>query len=180
MHLLVQGCLRNDRDSQKLLYQHYYRYAMRVCVRYSKSVEEAKEILNDGFLKVFQKIAQYKQETSFEGWLRKIMINTAIDHYRKELKHYDHYSADKKIIEYGQANIIDEMAYTELTNLIQSLTPGYRAVFNLYAVDGYTHEEIAELLHISVGTSKSNLSKAREILKAAVEKMNNKILVKYV
>jgi len=180
MHLLVQGCLRNNRDSQKLLYQYYYRFAMRVCVRYSKSEEEAKEILNDGFLKVFQKMAQYKQETSFELWLRKIMINTAIDHYRKELKHYNQYSADKKIIDYGQANIIDEMAYTELTNLIQSLTPGYRAVFNLYAVDGYTHEEIAELLHISVGTSKSNLSKAREILKAAVEKMNNKTLVKYV
>ncbi|WHZ09009.1 MAG: RNA polymerase ECF-type sigma factor [Cytophagales bacterium] len=143
-------------------------------------MEEAKEIINDGFLKVFKKIAQYKQETSFEGWLRKIMVNTAIDHYRKESKHYDYYSTDKKTIEYGQTNIIDEMSHKELISLIQGLTPGYRAVFNLYVIDGYKHEEIAVLLHISVGTSKSNLSKAREILRTALEKMNTKTLVKYV
>jgi len=180
MHLLVQGCLRNDRESQRLLYQHYYGYAMSVCLRYCKSKEEAREVLNDGFLKAFQKMSQYRMETSFESWLRRIMINASIDHYRKELKHYNHYSNEKISISNGQASALDEMAHTELINMVQQLTPAYRAVFNLYAIDGYTHEEIGQLLGISEGTSKSNLSKARENLRAMLERLNNKTLLIYV
>ena len=180
MHILVQGCKRNDRESQRLLYRHYYSYAMSICVRYSKSVEEAKEILNDGFLKVFQKIDQYKQQTPFEGWLRRIMINSAIDCYRREVKHYHHTSVDKVSIENSGASVMDELSYSELIGLVQKLTPGYRAVFSLYAIDGYTHEEIAGLLSISEGTSKSNLFKARESLKKMLGELNNKTLVRYV
>ena len=87
MHLLIQGCKRNDRDSQRLLYQHYYAYALSICVRYSRNMTEAKEVVNDGFMKVFGKIDQYNQDSPFKGWIRKIMINTSIDQYRKELKH---------------------------------------------------------------------------------------------
>ena len=180
MHVLVQGCKRNDRDSQRLLYRHYYSYAMSICVRYSKSKEEAKEILNDGFLKVFQKIEQYKQETPFEGWLRRIMINAAIDCYRRELKHYHHASAEELKVENGTQSVIDELSYNELIGFVQHLTPGYRAVFSLYVIDGYTHEEIAGMLNISEGTSKSNLFKAREALKKRLGEMNNQILERYV
>jgi len=180
MHLLVQGCLRNDRESQRLLYQHYYGYAMSVCLRYCKTKEEAKEVLNDGFLKVFQKMRQYRMETSFEGWLRRIMINASIDHYRKELKHYNHYSNENTKNDNGQTSALDEMAYTELVNMVQHLTPAYRAVFNLFVIDGYTHEEIGQLLGITEGTSKSNLSKARENLRRMLEKLNSKTLMKYV
>jgi len=180
MHILVQGCKRNDRESQRLLYRHYYSYAMSICVRYSKSPEEAKEILNDGFLKVFQKIEQYRQETPFEAWLRRIMINAAIDCYRREVKHYHHASVENARIENNEVSVMDELSYSELIGLVQKLTPGYRAVFSLYAIDGYTHEEIAGLLNISEGTSKSNLFKAREALKKMLGELNSKILVRYV
>jgi RNA polymerase sigma factor (sigma-70 family) len=180
MHVLVQGCLRNDRDCQRLLYQHYYSYAMGVCLRYCKSKDEAKEVLNDGFLKIFQKISQYRIETSFEGWLRRIMINASIDHYRKEVKHYNHYSAENVSISNGQASALDEMAYADLMHLVQQLTPAYRLVFSLYVMDGFTHEEIATMLNISEGTSKSNLSKARENLRTMLERLNNKQMMNYV
>ena len=98
MHVLLQGCKRNDRDSQRLLYQHYYSYALSICIRYSRNVAEAKEVVNDGFMKVFSKIDQYNSQTSFLGWLRRIMINTAIDHYRKEVKHYNQVSIDADAI----------------------------------------------------------------------------------
>jgi RNA polymerase sigma-70 factor (ECF subfamily) len=94
MLLLIQGCKRNDRESQRLLYQHYYGFAMGICLRYCRTSDEAKEVLNDGFMKVFQKIDQYNQDTSFHGWLKKILINTAIDQYRREKKHYNHADLD--------------------------------------------------------------------------------------
>lgn len=123
---------------------------------------------------------QYRMETSFESWLRRIMINASIDHYRKELKHYNHYSNEKVSLSNGQASALDEMAHEELMNLVQRLSPAYRAVFNLYVMDGFTHEEIAELLQISEGTSKSNLSKARENLRDMLNQLNNKTVLKYV
>lgn len=169
MLLLIQGCKRNDRESQRLLHQHYYSYAMSICVRYCRTIEEAKEVVNDGFLKVFLRIEQYKASTSFTGWIRRIMINTCIDLYRKEVKHYEAYSSKAAEQMGGSENVLDELSYTELIKMVQELSPGYRAVFNLYVVDGYTHKEIGGLLGISDGTSKSNLLKAREILKKKIE-----------
>ncbi len=172
MLLLIQGCKRNDRESQRLLYQHYYGFAMGVCMRYCRTSDEAKEVLNDGFMKVFQKIDQYNPETSFYGWLKKILINTAIDHYRKEKKHYNHADLDSaRHTSASTASAVDQLAHHELLALVQKLTPAYRTVFNLYVMDGYTHEEIATMLNISEGTSKSNLSKARENLKKMLETM---------
>ena len=175
MRLLLEGCKKNDRESQRLLYQHYYAYAMSVCLRYCRSLDEAKEIVNDGFMKVFQKLDQHETESSFKGWLRKIMINSAIDHYRKESKHYNHVeAAADKVFEPNVSTVLDDISYAELIGMIQHLSPGYRAVFNLHVIDGYTHDEIGKILNISEGTSKSNLMKARENLKTMIEKANRK------
>lgn len=172
MDLLIQGCKRNDRDSQRLLYQHYYSYALSICIRYSRNINEAKEVVNDGFMKVFGKIHQYNQESSFKGWIRKIMINASIDQYRKELKHQQ-----QDPLEFAHNAFIPPQAVTDITSeeligLVQKLSPAYRAVFNLYVMDGYTHEEIGKMLKISAGTSKSNLLKARENLRSMLEELN--------
>lgn len=175
MQLLLQGCKKNDRESQRLLYQHYYGYAMSICARYSHSFEEAKEIVNDGFMKVFKKIGQHDTESSFKAWLRRIMINTAIDYYRREVKHYHHLDfKGQESINTTNRNVIDDISYVELVEMVQNLSPAYRAVFNLYVIDGFTHEEIAKILEISEGTSKSNLMKAREKLKKMIE-VSNKV-----
>ncbi len=173
MQLLIQGCKKNDRESQRLLYQHYYSYAMSICVRYCRSYEESKEIVNDGFMKVFKKVEQHETESSFKAWLRKIMVNSAIDHYRKEAKHYNHAELEKQILQATTSNsVLDDLSYAELIGMVQKLSPGYRAVFNLHVIDGFTHDEISGILGISEGTSKSNLMKARENLKMMVEKAN--------
>lgn len=172
MDLLIQGCKRNDRDSQRLLYQHYYSYALSICIRYSRSVMEAKEVVNDGFMKVFGKIGQYNSDSPFKGWLRKIMIHTSIDQYRKELKHQHAESINAANPEFIQPDAISHLSHEELIGLVQCLSPAYRAVFNLYVIDGYTHPEIAKLLKISTGTSKSNLLKARENLRKMLGELN--------
>jgi len=177
MQLLIQGCKKNDRESQRLLYQHYYAYAMSICVRYCRSFEESKEIVNDGFMKVFTKLDQHETESSFKAWLRKIMVNSAIDHYRKEVRHYNQSPPGHEVV-LGTVsnNALDDLSYAELIGMVQRLSPAYRAVFNLYVIDGYTHEEISDLLGISSGTSKSNLMKARENLKKMLDKMKQEDL----
>jgi len=180
MLLFLEGCKQQDRESQRMLYKHHYAYAMNICLRYSQNREEAKEILNDGFMKVFSKIEQYNPETSFLGWLRKIMINTAIDHYRKEVKHYHHASIENEHLQVTKTSVLDDISHEELMQLVQQLSPAYRAVFNLYAIDGYNHKEIAEILGISEGTSKSNLSKAREVLREKLQKIQNVVYAKSV
>ena len=162
---LIEGCKKNDRERQQRLYQHFYAYAMSVCLRYSGNMEEAQEILNDGFMKVFKKIDLYDPAKPFKGWLRRIMINTALDYYRKNLKHNRNEDLDRAEGVFGGEDVMDQMSYQEIMSLVQKLSPMYRAVFSLYAIDGYNHEEIASELGISVGTSKSNLFKARNNLK---------------
>ena len=125
-------------------------------------------------MKVFRKIEQHAPDNSFNAWLRSVMVHTAIDYYRKEVKHYNHQQVEETTIqENSQADVIDRLSYIELIEMIQQLSPAYRAVFNLYVIDGYTHQEIAKLLHISEGTSKSNLLKARAVLRKMIEKVNN-------
>ncbi len=168
---LLEDCKQGKRYSQKLLYQQYYGYAMSICLRYGHGYENAVEIVNDGFLKVFTKISMYNPDKSFRAWMRRIMINTAVDHYRKESKHqlnrYDVSDYDQPS---NQENAIDKMAFDEVIQEIQQLSPSYRTVFNLYVMDGFKHEEIGEMLGISVGTSKSNLSRARAQLQKALRK----------
>ena len=159
-----------------MLYQHYYGYAMSVCLRYSRTREESREILNDGFMKVFTRLAIHNTGSSFKSWLRKIMVNASIDHYRKYSKHYGVEDSTESMIQVAtsQTDAIADLSYGELISMIQGLPPSYRTVFNLYVIDGFTHDEIAGQLNISVGTSKSQLFKAREHLKALFSKNNIK------
>lgn len=172
LHELLDGCLSKNRRSQELLYKQFYGYAMSICLRYTRSRDEAKEILNDGFLKVFTKLDSFDSNRSFKTWLGRIMINTALDHYRQEVRRdvFDDVEvADQVAVD---ETVISKLAHEELVGLIQKLTPSYRIVFSLSVIDGFTHEEIAEQLGISVGASKSNLSRAREKLREMLSKIN--------
>jgi len=167
----IQACANNDRESQKKIYTSFYGYAMSVCERYTNNHDDAVEILNDGFLKIFKEAYRYKPAYSdvvgsFKGWLRKIMVYTAIDHFRRNQKHRFNAELDNGIIQIasGGEDALDRISYDEIIKAIQEVTPGYRTVFNLFVIEGFSHDEISEQLGISVGTSKSNLSKARKQL----------------
>jgi RNA polymerase sigma factor (sigma-70 family) len=174
---LIKGCRRKDRSSQKLLYQRFYSMGMGICCRYSPSRDEAKEILNDGFLKVFTHIKAYDTDRPFVSWFSKILVNTAINHYRKNLKFQLHQDLTMAKSIQNEESIISGIAYQEVLEMIQELPATYRMVFNLYVMEGYKHREIAQQLGITVGTSKSNLSRAREhlrrILKDYFQEENN-------
>ncbi len=172
---LLAGCLRNQRQSQELLYRQFYGYAMSICLRYVSTREGAMEVLNDGFLKVFTRLDQYDPAQPFKGWLRRILINTAVDHYRQEVRHYHHEDIGQveQTVVSESADAFSQLAHEDLLSLIQRLSPAYRLVFNLYVMDGFTHEEIAGQLGISVGTSKSNLARARENLRLLLKHLNN-------
>jgi RNA polymerase sigma factor (sigma-70 family) len=176
---LLGGCQRADRGSQRRLYMLYYSYAMGICLRYARTRDEAMEAVNDGFMKVFRDVARFdttkydQLSSTFRGWLKRIMIHTAIDQYRATEKHRHQQSLDDTpALQYADDHYtaLDALSYDEIIQLVSQLTPGYRAVFNLYVIDGYTHEEIATQLGISVGASKSNLSKARAHLKTLLFK----------
>lgn len=170
---LLAGCRALDGASQRTLYQHYYGFGLSICRRYLADRDAALEAVNDGFLKVFQELPRFDAARyadlagSLRGWLHRIMVRTAIDHFRAEHRHALHADLDEvgPWCADGAATPLDALSFEELLRLVGQLSPACRAVFNLYAIDGYTHEEIAEQLHISVGTSKSNLFKARACLK---------------
>ncbi|MEN7547136.1 sigma-70 family RNA polymerase sigma factor [Rapidithrix thailandica] len=165
LYRIIASCQKGKRSSQDWLYQHYYGFAMGVCLRYTQSRDEAAEIVNDGFFKVFTKLEKYTKGLSFMAWLRKIMVNTAIDHYRKNLKFHQHISLTYAHTEPSTESTLDQISEKEILKAIQDLPPSYRAVFNLYVIEGYKHSEIANILGISIGTSKSNLAVARAKLK---------------
>jgi RNA polymerase sigma-70 factor (ECF subfamily) len=162
---LISACLREERWAQKQLYETHYGRLLAVCLRYSNNSEDARDILNEGFVKVFRFLDRYKIGTSLDGWMRRIMINTSIDFYRKEMRHRsdDIEAAEYKISE--DTDIASNYAAQEILKAIQLLPPAYRAVFNLYAIEGYSHKEVAEALGITESTSRSNLVKARVKLK---------------
>jgi len=175
----VEACALNNRGSQKVLYSSFYGYAMAICDRYTNKQEDAVEILNDGFLKVFREIHHYHPAyadvvSSFKGWLRKIMVYTAIDHFRKNHKHQMVTQLDNVVYQVATVSedAVDKLSYEEVIRAIQDLSPGYRTVFNLFVIEGLSHDEIATQLGISVGTSKSNLSKARRQLQKILFKQN--------
>ncbi len=165
----IEGCLRGDRHSQNALYNSLNKKMFVVCLRYSKSREEAEEILQEGFMKVFEFIHQYKSTGSFEGWIRKIMVNCALQKYRTKSQLHAVVQIDNAVLDnIGNENIISQIGTKELLSLVQQLPPAYRMVFNLYVFEGMKHREIAKHLNIAEGTSKSNLSDARSILQRAV------------
>ncbi|MFA6945005.1 MAG: sigma-70 family RNA polymerase sigma factor [Pedobacter sp.] len=170
---LREDCIRGEAGSQKKLYYNFYGFAMGICLRYARDRDEAVEILNDGFYKVLTRLDKYDPSKPFLPWLSRIMTNTAIDHYRSELKHPIGSDITELEIQSEEADIQSKLNYDDLIRIVQTLPTGYRTVFNLFAIDGYTHEEIGEQLGISVGTSKSNLFKARQKLRSMLETSKN-------
>ena len=173
---IIKGCVALKRESQKLLYTSFYGYAMAICLRYASSEDDAMEMVNDGFLKLFKELPAFKPHyenhyVSLKGFIKQIMIFTAIDGYRKNVKHTGHKEIEDDLCElpFICTQSIDKMSYDELRMIVQRLSPAYRAVFNLFVIDGFTHEEISKQLNISVGTSKSNLAKARMNLQQMIK-----------
>ncbi|CAM3785492.1 sigma-70 family RNA polymerase sigma factor [Pontibacter korlensis] len=177
---MLQGCLKQDREAQRKLYKHFFGYAMSICTRYSKDQEEAKEVLNDGFMKVFTRLKQYDTQKPFKWWLRRVMINTALDNYRHNLRNYHLRNIEAAAPTADPYDVVQQINYEYLISLVQKLSPAYRAVFNLYVIDGYNHEEIAQMLGTTVGTSKSNLAKARANLREALKKSRIEEFKQYV
>ncbi len=172
---LILDCKKKDIKAQEQLYRLYSSKLFAVCLKYSRSYEEAQDNLQDGFLLIFDKIEQFSFEGSFEGWAKRVMVNNALKYYRKEsfLELVNDAIAEEQEVE------IDDTALSldYLLGIIQELPDRYRLVFNLYVIDNYAHKEIASMLNISIGTSKSNLSRARLILKEKIEAQNASIKI---
>jgi len=168
---IIAGCLRGERLSQKQLYEKYYGKMMMVCMRFARDEEESIGLINEGFLKVFEKLHSFRPESSLESWIRRIMINNAIDNYRRNKK-YQHL-ADIECASYlsSSEEILPNLTADEIIFLIQKLPPSYRTVFNLFVLEGLSHKEIGQQLNISEGSSKSNLSKARTKLQFLIKKL---------
>lgn len=183
---LIDGCLSGDRRCQQRVHELFYGKMMAVCLRYTKNTDQAKDILQDGFIKVFRSMEGFNRDGSFEGWIRRIMVNTAIDHFRKTKNSYLLLGTERSIEDFQDQDAEDDLAEetweeemelrpADVINAMQKLTPAYRTVFNLYVFEEMTHKDIAETLGISVGTSKSNLAKAKQNLKKLLRK-DRKIL----
>lgn len=168
---LIRKCRNNDRNAQEQLYRLYAAKLFGVCLKYSSSRQEAEDNLQDGFVTIFEKISQYKNEGSFEGWMKRILINTALQKHRQQkvygITNEDYLQQEEIEVE------TEELSVDFLLECVQSLPDRYRQVFNLYVMDGHSHKEIAELLKISEGTSKSNLARARMALKDKIERKQN-------
>ncbi len=173
---LIAGCCKNDRNSQRDLYHWLYDYAIKICYRYISKTEEAEELANESFIKLFKNINQFdgnrtgEKEALLKGWFKRIVVNTCIDHLRRtHLKLVSQeISEEGETFADNQETGIDKLMYQEIIEAITKLTPVYRTVFNLFVIEGFTHEEISAQLNISVGASKSNLSKARHNLRKII------------
>ncbi len=165
---LIEKCIANNRKAQKILYNMYAPIMLGICLRYVYERSEAEDILQEGFLKVFTKIKEFARRGSFEGWMKRIFVNTAITHYHKNTKYNkNHYQIDNLNVKDDSSFVYGETEFTkdELLKVIQGLPKGYGLVFNLYAIDGYKHKEIAELLKIDINTSKSQYSRAKSLIR---------------
>lgn len=167
LNRLIKQCANDDRKAQKEIYQLFAGKLFSICLKYSKNKQEAQDNFQDGFIIIFKKIGQFKFKGSFEGWIKRVMLNTILLKYRKKtvLNIVTEEIPDEVIVDVDD----DEISLDFLLNLIHELSDRYRMVFNLYVLDGYSHREISEMLHIAEGTSKSNLARARAILKQKIE-----------
>lgn len=166
----LKRCSRGNRKAQEHLYSNYYSYAMSIALRYSGSFNEAEEITNDSFYKVFIKLEKHNLEKSFKAWLRKIVINTALDHYRTNQKSKNLVLLEDTQDIYFGDDTLEDINAEEILELLQSLSPMYRLVFNLYIIEGYNHDEIATKLSITASTSRSNLARAKQKLRELLTK----------
>jgi len=169
---ILAGCIKGKQSAQRELFDKYSRLLLGVCNRYAQNIEEAEDILQEGFVKIFLNIKEFKGDGSLLAWMRRIMINTAITHYHKMRKHRYHDDLDEVSESRFEERTWKEAEFTkeELFNVIRTMPDGYRVVFNLYAVEGYKHREIAEILGISINTSKSQLILAKKRMRELVKK----------
>jgi len=167
---ILNGCLAQDKKAQRVLYKKYASSMFGICLRYCKKRAEAEDVLQEAFIKIFSNIKSYRSDGSFEGWLKRIVVNTALNYYKSNLKR----CFDESIDNMNDSNMPSTQTFdpdisaADLMGMINSLADGYRLVFNMYAIEGYSHKEIADMLNISENTSKSQLSRARVILQQKV------------
>lgn len=178
---IIEGCIKGKRKAHNMLYKKFAPLMLGICMRYARDKAEAEDVLQDGFIKVFSNINKFRMAGSFEGWIRRIMVNTAIDHFHKQQAKYNLSSFEDidKIGEPGYDEHRDtkyddiDLSHDTLLALIRKLPSGYRMVFNLFAIENYSHKEIAEALGISISTSKTQLSKARKNIQKKISLMKN-------
>ncbi|MFA7615386.1 MAG: sigma-70 family RNA polymerase sigma factor [Weeksellaceae bacterium] len=179
LKILIKECQRNKRDAQEEVYKRFSDKLFSVCLRYTKNYEDAQDIFQDGFILIFKKIGQYEFKGSFEGWMRRIMVNLCIEKFRNTNYLYvvnEEITADEEVAD----ELIEdenEFSYEELLGFVRQLPARYGQIFNMYVIDGYSHKQISDLLNISVGTSKSNLSRAREKLIHLINKKSTEKIV---
>jgi len=170
---LLEGCTQGLQKYQYLLYKKFAPTMLAVCRRYTNSVEDAEDVLQDGFIKVYNNLDKYRRDGSLEGWVRRIMVNTALNQYRSNLKSLYQLDIDELqgVIEDARPSNFDNINTNVLLKMIDSLPDGYKLIFNLYEIEGYAHKEIAEMLNLSINTSKSQLLKARRVLRKKLEEL---------
>jgi len=171
---LISACANKERWAQQKLYEQHYSQMMGVCLRYSNNREDAQDILHEGFIKIFKHISKYQPGTSLSAWIRRIMVNTSIDFYRKNVRRRSEDIEQAYNISTDEADAISQMTESEILSAVQKLSPAYRTVFNLYVIEGFSHKEIGGQLGITESTSRSNLVKARIKLKAILSKIYNR------
>lgn len=172
---LIKGCLREDRDAQRELYKRFSGKMMAVCLRYAGNRMEAEDMLQEGFIKVFDNIGKFKSEGSLEGWVRRIMVNTSINKIRSQKVRFEELGEENDDFLHHDKSIIDRMSEKDILNLVSQMPSGYRYVFNMYAIEGLSHKEIAANLGIEEASSRSQYAKAKKYLQqqlAKLEKIN--------
>ena len=165
---LIAACKANKRAAQELLYKYFHDYGLSICLRYTSNREDAKEVLDDGFVKVFTKVKDYPDNINFKSWFRRILINTAIDYFRQRQRKIEMVLLEEYHDQIIEPEYYNQLSYDQLIYFVEDLSPMYRIVFNLYEIEGLNHEEIAKLLNISEGTSRSNLTRARVKLQVKI------------
>ncbi|TXC81649.1 RNA polymerase sigma factor [Luteibaculum oceani] len=170
----IEGCCNNDRKSQEYIHRRYYQTLLPICLRYTRNMDQAEDILQNSFIKIFNSIDRYGYKGSFEGWLKRIVVNTSIDFHRSRKSDFLLLPEDKQMEDFDREEEGDEewnypYSPKQVMEAIQQLTPAYKMVFNLYVIEDYTHKEIADMLGVSIGTSKSNLLKAKARLRKILE-----------
>jgi RNA polymerase sigma factor (sigma-70 family) len=166
---LIKACIEGDRRMQEELYKRFAPKMYAVCLRYTNNADDAQDLLQEGFIKIYKNLHRFRAEGSFEGWIRRVFVNTSIEHFRKKSTKLNLVSEkEEHTIEDTDITALESLAEKDIINIIQQLSPGYRTVFNLYVVEGYSHKEIGDMLGISEGTSKSQLARAKSVLQKKV------------
>jgi RNA polymerase sigma factor (sigma-70 family) len=166
---IIKGCISGKPEAQEALYKKFSSKLFGISLRYTKDYSAAEDVLQEAFIKIFNNISGFKGTGSFEGWMRRIVINTALERFRRHFQMYSISDVSENEESFKYNHILTDIAAKDLLKLVQDLPAAYKLVFNLYAIDGYTHKEIGEILNISEGTSKSNLSRARKLLQNKIQ-----------